>query len=260
MGQKFFEDKIGALSHSSGNIFLAASRLTIGGQQYATSNLSVALPSMTANTRYQVFAVQSGGVVSLVISQNENSVGPAGYVSWKLVGSLYANEALSFGGFLNIKGVPSSDEISHNASLSTSGGSLTLNPTGAVQPVGYWKRIGDAIEYLQSWKNGSGGAATGTAGNLLISGPTNLICNNANRPSDGNYGPFIGVTHGYNVTEGAVSSGVYVSGAPNSNRFQIANDASGSVYTLADVNANFGMNFIVRYRIVGWSNTPIEAL
>jgi len=116
MAQKLRDDKIGTLQHSAGNIQMIASLsnpayLTIGGQQYkVTSTLVVALPAMTSLTRYQVYAVQSGGVVSLVISQNENSVGPAGYTRWKLIGSLMANglTSVSFGSFINIKGAPMS--------------------------------------------------------------------------------------------------------------------------------------------------------
>lgn len=121
MGQILFQDKIGALTNSGSNILMAASSsapayLTIGGQQYAvTSQLSVAKPSLTANARYQVFAVQSAGVVSLVISQNENSTGPAGFSSWKLVGCFRANglASVAFGSFINIVGIPKSDVIGY---------------------------------------------------------------------------------------------------------------------------------------------------
>lgn len=105
MGQILQADSIGALSHSSGVITLAASRLTIGGQQYVTSSLNRTISTdvtMTANTRYQIFAVVSGGVVSLRISTNENSVGPSGFSSWKLVGSFQSNRLSVFGSFNEI--------------------------------------------------------------------------------------------------------------------------------------------------------------
>ena len=109
MAQKIRDDKIGALSHSAGNILMAATNalpayLTIGGQQYKiTSQLSVALPAMTANGRYQIYAVQSAGVVSLAISSNENSAGPSGYLGWKLLGSLTADGSSAFLSFNSIK-------------------------------------------------------------------------------------------------------------------------------------------------------------
>jgi hypothetical protein len=110
MAQRLYEDKIPVLTESSGTITLAAgARLTIGGQQYITSSaLNVSADTSTANARWQVYAVVSGGVVSLVISQNENSVGPAGYTSWKLVGCYVNNgeSAPGFGTLVNIEGVP----------------------------------------------------------------------------------------------------------------------------------------------------------
>jgi|GEM_PF-2686904 len=108
MGQKLYTDRIGALSFSTPNVLLAASILTIGGQQYVTSALSVSVPVMTANTLYMVYAVQTAGVVSLVISVNVNSVGPTGYSSWKLVGAFYTDGTVSptLGTFVTIDGVP----------------------------------------------------------------------------------------------------------------------------------------------------------
>lgn len=113
MAQKLYEDKIGTLSESGGTISLAPSRLTIGGQQYVTQGLTVAATVASANTRYQIYAVLSGGVPILVVSSNENSVGPASYVAWKLVGSYYTNglSSVGFGSFVSIEGAPVSGSI-----------------------------------------------------------------------------------------------------------------------------------------------------
>jgi hypothetical protein len=107
MGQKFFEDKI-ILSESAGTISLGnGSRVTIGGQQYSLSAaVNVAADTTAAVTRYQVYAVESGGAVSLVTSTNENSVGPAGHSAWKLVGSYFSGDIGSFGSFVTITGKP----------------------------------------------------------------------------------------------------------------------------------------------------------
>lgn len=110
MGQKLFEDKITNLSESGGTITLAAgARLTIGGQQFTTSSaLNVVANLSSVNTRYQIYAVLNSGVVELIVSANENSVGPAGYMAWKLVGSYYTNgkSPVTFGTFVNVKDVP----------------------------------------------------------------------------------------------------------------------------------------------------------
>jgi hypothetical protein len=114
MGQKLFQDKIGTLNYSAGNIVMTASvsnpaYLTIGGKQHKiTTSLSVSANLSSANTRYQVYAVLSGGIPALVISQNENSQGPSGFSFWKLIGSYYSNGLISigFGSFVNTEGTP----------------------------------------------------------------------------------------------------------------------------------------------------------
>lgn len=106
MAQKIKDDKIGALSHSSGTITLQSSRLTIGGQQYSTSALQLALSGLSVHTTYMLYVVLSSGVPILVQSTNVNSVGPAGYTSWKLVGAFLSNESSGWGAFLNIEGTP----------------------------------------------------------------------------------------------------------------------------------------------------------
>lgn len=106
MGQVLQKDRIGALSESSGTITLGSSVLTIGGQQYVTSALNVSATLAAANTRYQIYAVLNSGVVELVVSTNENSVGPVGYVAWKLVGSYLSASIGSFSSFISITGIP----------------------------------------------------------------------------------------------------------------------------------------------------------
>ena len=80
MGQRLKNDKIGQLSEAGGLISLAPSVLTIGGQQYSTSALTVAANLAAANSRYQIYAVENAGVVSLRVDSNENSVGPSNEV------------------------------------------------------------------------------------------------------------------------------------------------------------------------------------
>lgn len=136
----FGVDKIGTLSESSGTITMQASVLTIGGQQYnETSALTVAATLAAKNTRYQIYAVRSGGNTILVVSSNENSVGPAGYTAWKLVGSYYANGASTpaFGSFVNITGIPKSEKTFYVQE--TSGGTLTGGTNAS------WRRDGEKI-------------------------------------------------------------------------------------------------------------------
>jgi hypothetical protein len=263
MSQKLRNDKIGQLTHSAGNINMIASSanpafLTIGGQQYkVSSTLVVALPSMTANSRYQVFAVQSGGVVSLVISQNENSVGPVGYSRWKLVGSLYSNNTLVFGSFVNIKGVPVTNEIPYTPALTSSGGgNITLNATGVINPSGFWMRNGNQVKVYFGLRNGTGGSASGAAGGVKIGLPTNLVA--SGRTSDGNFGNFV-------TTGGAFKGG----GGADSFDYYFVYDlitvtpvkpATGNTWQVSDMIAQVSLNFDGTFGIVGWTNTPIEDL
>ena len=136
------KDKIGTLTHGSGSINMTSSILTIGGLQYDTEgSRSVVLPAMSANTRYQIYAVISGGDVELVVSQNENSVGPSGYTSWKLVGSFYSNglASVAFGSFVNIVGTPQTQQpIDYTPTLVGSGGAIT----NVGNLIGQWQRDG----------------------------------------------------------------------------------------------------------------------
>ena len=82
------QDKIGSLSEAGGTMTLAPSILTIGGKQYDTeASLNVSWGGSAQATLYMIYAVVSGGTVQLVTSTNYNSVGPAGYNAWKLVGA-----------------------------------------------------------------------------------------------------------------------------------------------------------------------------
>jgi hypothetical protein len=96
MGSVLKSDKINELSHSVGTIFLNNALMTIGARQYFTSSISVGLPSLSANSLYFIYAVLSGGVPQLVISQNPNSTGPIGFNVWKLVGAFRSDSGSSF--------------------------------------------------------------------------------------------------------------------------------------------------------------------
>ena len=131
MGQILQADSIGALSHSSGVITLQASRLTIGGQQYVTtSSINRTISTdlvMTLNNLHMVYAVISGGTVQLRISTNVNSIGPAGFTAWKLVGAFYSNGNSAFGSFVNIEGVPKSAPFFAGEARLFIGGTLVTN-------------------------------------------------------------------------------------------------------------------------------------
>lgn len=188
MGQRLKEDSIGSLSHSAGIITLQASRLTIGGQQYVTSALSRTISSdvtLVTSTRYMIYAVVSSGVVVLRISTNVNSVGPAGFSSWKLVGAFYSDGLASpaFGSFVNITGVPVTDWISYLPVWGSTGTQPTLG-NGTI--AGKYKLIGDSQEVHfelnvgSTSTNGTGGYTfslpfTADPAKMAVANPTSTI-------------------------------------------------------------------------------------
>lgn len=254
MGQKLFTDKIGTLSHITGNIQMAASSaspayLTIGGQQYkVTTTLSIALPAMSANTRYQVFAVLSGGSPALVISQNENSVGPSGATSWKLLGSLYSNgmSPVTFGSFVSAEGVPQSEWIRF---LSTK-----TNFTTSAEYC-FWRLIGDSVEYKYMYVLNA--APTGT---IYISTPSGQVPDGTKFDLTANDGHVGQVT----LNDGSASANYHGHIQPSnlSGTFRIVN-SSGQNEWNASIPASLGnadrfSGVINLIPIVGFSNIPIK--
>lgn len=256
MAQKLRDDKIGQLTHSAGNITMAASLsnpayLTIGGQQYkVTSNLTVALPAMSANTRYQVFAVLNAGVVELRISQNENSVGPAGFNRWKLVGSLYANglSSVAFGSFVNISGVPESLEFEYTPVWNN-----VVLGTGPIQ-TGSLRRKGSVAEIKVLLQLGTGGSVSGFIGTSL---PTNLTTTEAENDV---------VLKGSGTVQDADPVGFYVVTPEwTAARIQVEFATTvnpGSAGSTNPITWGEGDRAILRceIQISGWTNTPIEDL
>ena len=141
MPQRFSKiEKIGILTNLGTSAQLTSSKLTIGGQQYSTGTLTVNYGTLTANTLYMIYATVTVGVVSLVISTNVNSIGPATYNSWKLVGAFYSNglSSVGFGSFVNIEGAPSClNAVDTLPTVTTSTGTMT-NFT----PTMKWRRNG----------------------------------------------------------------------------------------------------------------------
>lgn len=162
MGQSFpFLEKIAAISHSAGDINLASgSLITIGGQQYSPGALTRTISldvTLTARNAYMVYAVVSGGVVSLRISTNINSVGPAGFTAWKLVGAFYTDASAAFDSFVSKTGAS-------NSSITTIlSGSGTYN-TALYAPFIKVKMAGGGGGGAGggSTDSGNGGAATAT--------------------------------------------------------------------------------------------------
>lgn len=146
------------LQHSAGVI-----SCLVNGVSY-----SVNLPALTSCALYMIYFVPTTG---LVISQNVNSVGPAGASSWILVGAFYANggpptlvsvatTTIAFGSFVNIEGSPESDWVNYNM-LPTGGG--VAKATARVNDEASFRRSGEAFLFRWSYHhNNNSGAAIGS--------------------------------------------------------------------------------------------------
>jgi len=278
MGQKLYTDKISQLTHSAGNILLASGAiLTIGGQQYVTtSQLSVALPALTANTLYMVYAVVSGGVPALVISQNVNSVGPAGQSAWKLVGALYSdgNPSVGFGAFVNITGTPKTGLIAGGATVVTA---HTSNPTKGTIIVDrvQWERDGEFVMAYYEYDHSTGSGNAGT-GNYFLNVPANFPVNSSNYQF--NSDSFSGINGDHNARSHIGTGDITISGANgtchcqpfDANRFRtwfVEATTGGSAFTGGwgsnawnYTNANLRFSFTIRYKAQGLSSTALEDL
>ena len=265
MGQKLLDDKIGTLSHSAGVISLTASRLTIGGQQYTTtSNITRTITTdvtLTANTLYMVYAIVSGGVVGLRVSINVNSVGPAGFNGWKLVGAFYADDLVSvgFGSFVAIDGIPTSETYT---SLPT--GSWSTNTTY----VGKKKRNGEILE-METYVILAG--SPGTPGALTINLPT-LDLTKVAAGTSTDSGTLVG---NVKVFDSGISADGYLPGSVTVNSatsvacLALTNISNPTgVNGMSRVSHAFPVSFGATGRIVlkfsvpisGWSNTPLKDL
>jgi hypothetical protein len=167
MGQRFFSDRIGALSHNAGVITLGDSRVTIGGQQYKTGALQLTLSGLAAHSTYMLYVVLSAGVLTLVSSTNVNSVGPAGFTSWKLVGAFLASETPAFGAFVNIEGKPSTQGNMAWTPSNASGFGTISSPNMNFARDGRW--------LVCDFRFTTGTVAASTA---FLTLPTNLLIDN----------------------------------------------------------------------------------
>lgn len=182
-------DKIGALTEAGGTISLGPSVLTIGGRQYRTSTLNVAATSAGLNNLQFIYVVLNSGVPELAISTNVNSIGPVGFLVWKLVGAYYSDGlGNSFGGFVNIEGSPKSEWIKFNmvptSSTPPTKGSIDLDEA-------FWKLTGESIKIKWDYRQLTAGSAGSGTYQLpfpsgFIAGAKQVGSNSQNRGNIGN--------------------------------------------------------------------------
>lgn len=227
-------------------------QVNIGPQSYrTTSTLSATLAGLTAGSLYMVYLVPSNGSIILVISANVNSVGPAGYSNWRLVGGILATSATTGAAIANIYGVPETDYHSYT-------------PTGAwntnVTYTGIKKMKGDISEYyVKIALSGAPNAAnlninqpTGESINAIVADTQNDTLGTWNYHDNGSTIYTAGLTVEYQN-----STTVLLKVNPNGLMSTTASFSDGAANTLITMLATDEVHIRYSVPITGWSSTPL---
>lgn len=233
--------------------WISGSQFILGGKFYQQSTeLTVNLTGLSANTLYMVYAVISGNLITnITYSTNFNTVGPAGATAWKLIGAFYSSGASTFGSLVNIEGVPTSDIIPYTPSISSQSGTITNSI-----PAGYWKRMGESslISFAITFSGSSG-----TWSRPYISFPSGIVIDtvksatstqNAVIQTSGT--PYFDIYCQYDSpTLMRLFASQAVLGGPFSDITQASPVA---------INTTTGIVGTFSGPIVGWTNTPLKDL
>lgn len=192
IGQKIKEEKIGTLTHGGGIISLTPSTVNVGGVQVDTDALSKTISLdviLSANTLYMIYIVLNVGAPEIKISTNVNSIGPAGFSSWKLVGAFYSNgvvrnEAIfpiititpTFGSFVNIIGTPQTDWVSETLRIvdNVNANVMYLGSTPNYGRTCRWKRDGNNFIFEFGYYQGTPNVGVAGSGNYAVMFPQNI--------------------------------------------------------------------------------------
>jgi len=277
MGQVLKADKFNLTKISSSVISLdSGSTVTIGGQQYTlSSSVNLTLSGLAANTLYMVYAVLSGGVVNLIISTNMNSVGPSGYLSWKLIGAFHSISTNTFSSIINIQGPPVIDW--HNKGAINIGATTTAPTKGITTQSDrvMMRGIGDSADFIYEYSQSIAGTAG--SGTYLFSLPAGMSFDSTKVTYIGTIGGVrqaAATAIGTGVTSTDPANGVngsVVLFAYDATRFYAAIvssqtttgagdssvDESVSSVSFSLNSASQGLRFMVRAAIQGWSNTQL---
>jgi hypothetical protein len=151
-----------------------------------------------------------------------------------------------------VNAAPIGPWIAYTPIISSSGGSVTLNATGKQDPSGFYRQVGDSAEIQINFRNGTGGAATGSAGNIRFTLPTGLTANTAVMAENTNLGRVVGSFSLYNGTTFDDQNIVVF----NSGFFNIVESGTSDFLTLADIVAFYSGYILARVPIAEWAGAP----
>lgn len=143
--------------------------------------------------------------------------------------------------------------FSPTLTTNTGANAVTLNSTGKTDPTGYWCRDSQDILIKWAFHNGSGGAASGTAGTLALSVPT-FVTSAISLVSEGSIGNSVGWAQVYNGTNYTGLENVHLTNNGTAYYVDIQKNATAGYYALSDVSATFSMEVFARINVgtPGW--------
>lgn len=279
MSQFFGSENIAKLIKSGSTTvqLVAGSNIRVGGQFYKLANtLSCDLStsgiggldtgSIAVNKLYMIYAVVNGSnQIELIASLNVNSIGPTGYISWKLVGALLSDYQSQIGSTVTIEGVPTSDVFADGPIPITG---VTTDPTKGtiVRDTIRWGQIGDKMEIHFEYEQSAGGS-TGSGTYLLeLRGGFAIDSSKIDIGVTSRHNVIVGYGHMSNALDGiAANSRETTISMYDSTHFQIATDEPTDSL---DFFGSGGFAIVGQHRfsgkltvpISGWSNIPLKDL
>lgn len=254
-----------SLSHAAGIV-----TAVIGSMTYTCT-----LSALVANTKYNLYITP--GSLTMQFSVNENSIGPVGFTSWILIGSLYANggpptlgataaTTIAFGSFVNIIGVPKTDWIGDNLIM---GGTVSppLKATARVNDDARWYRHGDTCFRYYAYHHNNNAGATIGSGIYLWPAPINLggldqtkvtIGADANgRTSLGACATTTGA-NGLGWVKFHDANNLRLTSTNNNATVNAPVDLSSTFFSFA--SSSYAVGFLVQFPVVAFSNAQIKDL
>lgn len=153
-----------------------------------------------------------------------------------------------------VYGTPTGPTTAFTPSLTSSGGgSITLNSTSKTDPNGFWYRDGEFMFIQLSFNNGTGGAASGTAGAVQVGIPSGYTIDTTKLPTNGGGLRVDGVAH-YWPGSGATSTPttVFVS---SSTTIKVVKPSLADYYQVSDLAAGALITATFKVPITGWSSS-----
>lgn len=236
---------------------------TVSSGTFATADVAVYIYDITGTnliqpSNYQLASVTTGNV-NKYIATFQTSTNSSYRMILHVASTSTSDYVLKFDNFAvgpqTVQyGAPITDWVAYTPTLtSAGGGSITLNATGATNPNGYWRRIGDSMEVQISFRNGSGGAASGTAGSVVFGLPGSYTIDTSRQATavGGNSNRvFGGAFTSFNTDQLSEVVGLNLGLA-------VIKATSGNIVAVADIAANSYITLTAHFPITGWGSTVV---